>query len=238
MNNTFVYINQLDYKLNITSQTLSGIQYLIKVHVPPDYHSNSIEYPAIYTTDGQWYFDSFSNALNEAESKRILVAICHNDENRRTIDFLPPGDKKYSEFIQKELIPLVERNFRIKTDDRSLVGTSYGGVFVISSLLESNNKAPLFENYMAFDASLYINEYLDGKIESRFKINNSLNAKLFLSGAWPLGNNKRVERFYKKLKGMGFVDVNMVKKTYIVSHSKVAQPSFKDAIEFIEKVKN
>ena len=58
---------------------------------------------------------------------------------------------KFLEFIREELIPYIESNYRVKKNDRALVGYSYGGVFTLYTLFTSPET---FQRYYAGSASM------------------------------------------------------------------------------------
>lgn len=63
------------------------------------------------------------------------------------------GSQAYRDFIRKELMPEVERRYRV-TRERAIVGESLAGLFVVETLaLEPD----LFDTYIAIDPSLWWN---------------------------------------------------------------------------------
>jgi len=54
-------------------------------------------------------------------------------------------------FLETELIPFVDANYRTIPTDRSIWGTSFGGLFVLYTLLEQPR---LFQRYIATSPSL------------------------------------------------------------------------------------
>lgn len=61
------------------------------------------------------------------------------------------GAEKFLQFIREELIPFIESNYRVKQDDRALIGYSYGGIFTLYALFTSPET---FQRYYAGSASL------------------------------------------------------------------------------------
>lgn len=63
------------------------------------------------------------------------------------------GSQAYRDFIRKELMPEVEKRYRV-TQERAIVGESLAGLFVVETLaLEPD----LFDTYIAIDPSLWWN---------------------------------------------------------------------------------
>jgi predicted alpha/beta superfamily hydrolase len=62
--------------------------------------------------------------------------------------------EEFYQFIQSELIPYIESNYRCKKE-RSWMGHSLGGLFAFYCLFK---KEPIFKNYAALSPALWINE--------------------------------------------------------------------------------
>lgn len=60
------------------------------------------------------------------------------------------GAEKFTSFIEKELIPLIDKTYKTSSY-RTLIGHSYGGLFTINVFI---NRPQLFNNYIAIDPSL------------------------------------------------------------------------------------
>lgn len=104
---------------------------------------------------------------------------------------------KFKEFIQQELMPFIEHHYRVE-NNKTLVGHSYGGLFVMWLYLSDNN---MFDNYIAISPSLWYN---DNYIFSFFNKNLEFdkNNKLYIT----VGNDETkrmidgVKNISKKLK--------------------------------------
>ena len=139
----------------IQSVHVDGMEYLINVHLPLTYGMNEDSYPVIYYTDAFVCTEIATGTKNILElSGRIanttLVGISHEGDFMRFVsdrsrDLIPthvPQDKimvypeatpgsggadHFLAFIEHELFPLVEQEYRVDTSDRGLIGSSYGG---------------------------------------------------------------------------------------------------------------
>jgi enterochelin esterase-like enzyme len=117
----------------IYSKTLRN-QRPIGIYLPPGYMQSRVAYPTLYVNDGLEYLDLAKlnvilDHLIGAGEIRPLVAVC-----------IPPGkDKrndeygnnpKYAEFICRELVPRIQKNYRVidSADHRAIMGTSLGGL--------------------------------------------------------------------------------------------------------------
>lgn len=88
------------------------------------------------------------------------------------------GAGRFLQFIETELIPFVEAEFRSSSTDRILAGHSLGGLFVLHALFQ---QPKLFKGYLAASPAA---DYLDNvifKYENQFaKIHKRLPVKLYL----------------------------------------------------------
>jgi len=143
---------------------------MVNVYLPHNF-SEEKEYPVIYLLDGSAdedfihiaglvQFGSFSwiNMIPET----IVVGIANVSRNR---DFTYPSTdkayvKKYPEtghseqfieFIEKELQPLVEKQYPV-TSEKTLIGQSLGGLLATEILFK---KPDLFKNYIIVSPSLW-----------------------------------------------------------------------------------
>jgi predicted alpha/beta superfamily hydrolase len=159
-------------KLNIASKILSE-QRIITIWIPTDYAQTTDSYSVLYMLDGglKEDFPHIANTLSELiEAKKIpptiLVGI-ENTERRRDltgptqvskdkeIASVVGGSEKFRNFIKTELIPEINKKYRT-TSEKGIIGESLAGLFVIETLF----KAPdLFDYYIAFDPSIWWNDY-------------------------------------------------------------------------------
>ncbi|KWV93774.1 alpha/beta hydrolase [Erythrobacter sp. AP23] len=61
------------------------------------------------------------------------------------------GARRFLEFLEEELIPEIEAEFRVRPDDRTILGTSLGGTFALYTLFEN---PALFDNYIVGSPAL------------------------------------------------------------------------------------
>jgi len=155
--------------LKLTS-SIVGQEYDIYVQLPGNYSDTSKTFPVLYVLDGQWdfslvtaiygqqYYDGFVPAL-------IIVGITWGGTNPnydmlRARDLTPTnvgwspqsgGAPKFLAFIKNELIPVVESQYRVMKNDRTLIGSSYGGLFTLYALF---HETALFPRYVLTSPSL------------------------------------------------------------------------------------
>lgn len=138
------------------------------IQVPEDYDPEGTrKYPVACILDGEKLLPAMY-VVQEYYSggflpEMILVGI--SNRKNRTRDLTPTivktrygmpfngesgGADEFLRFLEDELLPYVADHFRV-TEYRTLIGHSYGGLFVIHTLF---NRPQMFANYLAIDPSL------------------------------------------------------------------------------------
>jgi uncharacterized protein len=183
-------------KLTIKSAVL-GEDRVILVRTPPGYDTNKRAYPVLYMTDGDAHIGHTGSTIqflaqNGRMSELIVVGITNTD---RTRDLTPDkavgpnagqfptagGSDKFLKFIETELIPQIEKTYRVEPY-RILAGHSLGGLFTVHALI---TRPEVFNSYIAVSPSLqWSDEATLKRAAEFFKTRKELNATLFAS----LGN--------------------------------------------------
>ncbi len=89
------------------------------------------------------------------------------------------GAAQFHDFIEDEVIPLAEREYRADPSVRILSGASYGGLFVLYSLFEHQG---LFSGYLALSPAVSWDErWIFGREEAFFQRSSVLSSKVWLS---------------------------------------------------------
>jgi len=159
----------------------TGADYQLFVSLPLDYAKTNKSYPVVYMLDADYSFALVRSVVQHFVEREdlppmILVAIAYpgaatNRETykmNRTRDYTPVyapdggygaeyqkvsgGAAKFRSFIASELVPLIERRFRVDRDDRTIIGHSYGGLFGTYVLL---TEPKLFKRYVIVSPSLW-----------------------------------------------------------------------------------
>ncbi len=87
--------------------------------------------------------------------------------------------KKFLGFICEELIPLIESEYPVTEDERTLGGYSYGGLFALFSMFE---RPGTFSRYYCGSPSIHYANRVMFEVEKTFSENHTdLPARLFLS---------------------------------------------------------
>ncbi len=161
----------------------------ILVRVPANYERSQNRYPVIYMLDAHPPQNAMMAGMVEQQvwgdvmSDAIIVGIQNTNRLR---DMTPtPGDRpggggadKFLTFIETEVVPFVEKNYRTEPY-RVIAGHSLAGLFVVYAMLE---RPDTFNAYIA--ASPYLhwdNNYLIKRAEESLKKRTEWNKTLFVA---------------------------------------------------------
>ncbi len=211
---------------------ITGIDYPVHVYLPSEYAGSSREFPVVYATDAQWTFESFSSKIAASGKQVILVGIEQGPNDRRAIDYTIPGAEAYYEFLVQELIPSIEASYRIDSDERTILGTSYGGLLVGVIMFIEDVEEPVFKNYFSFDPAFNYRSFgIFRYMEERHEESPALNGNLFITNALLYPNLKSaVSSFLRLLDDHSFTGLDVIRREYNVDHYGIADPSFDTAL--------
>ena len=167
------------------------------VHLPRNYAEDiGQKYPVMYVLDGtsqdQHTADKMTVFSDAGLIPKAIVVGLPNTSGNRERDQTPPfmrrnvddansafgAADKFLLFIEKELIPYIEKNYRT-TGYRTLSGNSRGGLFVLYSLIE---KPDLFQARFCFSTPVWrFDNLMVGRVEKFLSSSARLNSFLFLS---------------------------------------------------------
>lgn len=189
------------------------------VQLPENYSeagNKSQSYPIIILLDGATFFQSTGGVIRFLSSPRngnffmpesILIAIENVDRRR---DFTVTkivtkrgntsgGGRQFLDFIEKELLPYIDTNFRTEKH-RTLIGHSLGGLLALNSYMDKNSA---FNAFLSIDPSIWWNtEQMEEKVEDTHA--SSFSKRLYLATANQgkekyERNKKRHDRLYELL---------------------------------------
>lgn len=165
----------------------------ILVKVPNSYARSEIRYPVVYMLDAHWPLNEMMGGLVEQQSwsgmiPEVIVVGIQNIARQR--DLTPTaveqrrgsgGGRKFLEFIETEVIPHVEKNYRTEPY-RIFAGHSLAGLFVIYSMLE---RPEIFNAFIAASPVIHWDEnYLIKRAEKYFSQSGRPTQRLYVG----LGN--------------------------------------------------
>lgn len=158
--------------------------YDIKFYIPED--SNASDLPLIVVLDGGYYFEIVKSCIRQQSKlfvktgvkPAIVVGICHQEfekKEKRFLDFTAPAEKyfidekrkfmipdnlggseNFNNFIEKELLPIIEANINFDKNDMTILGHSLSGYYVLWNLLKGSN---IYKNIISFSPSVWWNDY-------------------------------------------------------------------------------
>ncbi len=184
------------------------------------------KYPVLILLDGTVHFKMASGVVHFMSSARnrnrfisetIIVAIENVDRERDfTVTKLKTrrpntmgGGRDFLRFIEEELIPFVDSNYRTEPV-RTMVGHSLGGLLTLNAYMDNNS---LFDAYISIDPSIWWDEEtMKHKVESISAV--SVNKKLFIATANQgeanyVRNKKRHDALYALMKAQSKGDLNV-----------------------------
>lgn len=232
------------------------------IYLPESYNYNDYtRYPVMYLLDGRKFFHSFTGAIAQMSSdaspqipEMIVVGITSQD---RVKDSSPTNSLKgytgkeekglevsggadsFIEFIEKELIPHIDENYR-STHHRVFVGYSFTGLPVLHTLF---SKPELFNSFLAIDFSAWWDQEVSLKnMNAFFKSYNGSYKDIFISTVDRVNNVIYPEKENKTWKFIQMFDQNHPEnidfgyKKYgykLENHYSVPLISFIDGIKYI-----
>jgi predicted alpha/beta superfamily hydrolase len=168
------------------------------ISLPASYYNSAYlekKYPILILLDGSAFFETALGIVHFMSSDRnrnhfmpetIIVAIENVDRERDfTVTKLKTkrpntmgGGGDFLNFIEKELIPYIENNYRTEPF-RTFIGHSLGGLLTLNSYMD---KKSIFDAYISIDPSIWWDEEtMKNKVDSISPI--SLNKKLYIATA-------------------------------------------------------
>ena len=233
----------------ITSKIVANQEYELQILLPGNYENNNKTYPVVYVLDAQWdfplvksiygqqYYDGFLPEL-------IIVGITYggnnpNYDSLRVRDFSPTkgnlpqagGADMFLTFMNNELFPFIEKNYRADDHTRTLMGCSFGGLLTLHALFTWNG---LFTNYIVASPAL---GWDSGSIfrfeEQYYKRDEKNNKKLYMT----IGDVETGQEYFEKLdtlltnrKYRSFVKVSKVLEN--TGHSGTKSETYNRGLQF------
>lgn len=136
----------------------------IWVSVPNSYEESGKKFPVLYVLDGREHFYSIVGMVQQLSvangntilPEMIVVAIPNTNRIKNltpsSVPYLPGsgGSDDFSDFLEKELIPFIDTKYPT-IPYRTILGHSWGGLFVISELIRYPT---LFDNFISIDPTI------------------------------------------------------------------------------------
>ena len=188
-------------QFSIASDYVKGENYSIQVSLPFGYYSSHKSYPVLYVLDGDYAFGITKGIADllmiGKEIKGIIVVGISYGKGvfawsiKRTRDLTPGHDTIFAKgqntggadnflkFVQYELFPAVNKNYRTDPDSSAICGESLGGLLNSYILWK---QPELFKGYIIISPSLIWNNKSVLKLESEYFVNHKeLNKAVYIA---------------------------------------------------------
>lgn len=210
----------------------TGITYHLYIYLPADHKRRGKSLPVVYVLDGDSRFEKFVDVLKKHRIDAALVGIHCIDADRRWVDFTMPGARKYYRFLTEELIPFVEKKYRLDSGKRLLSGHSLSGNFVLYALLLEDPVQRYFSSYLSADGAYWYQQETIAAMEKRLhEDNRRLPVTFVLSGA---ENLEPVIEVYQHLTRRRYDGLHLqLLKFNGQGHVEMDAPAFKDSLEIV-----
>lgn len=232
----------------------TGRVYDISIALPKGYDDDNPAYPTIYVLDGQWDFKlvlalygglRFDMFVPDA----IVVGIAAGGDDPdhdtlRTLDYTPTahadvegsgGADRFLAFLSEELIPFVEQHCRASQDDRTLVGSSLGGLLGLHALF--TDPELFYRLVVVSPAIVWDEEAVTTHEEHLAQGRSELPVRLFLAAGElepSEGFLRPLDRLADRLRGRGYGDLQM-KRVVIAGerHAGVKAEAFNRGLRWV-----
>lgn len=248
----------------LTAQS-NGVPYKLYVSLPEGYEEDSERtYPVVYLLDADY---SFLLARQVAEhlwqrdhlAELILVGVAYDGPERyrlnRTRDYTPTfqpdggygpevqvhsgGGPAFLEFLETELQPHINDAYRTTTDDRTLVGHSYGGLFATNVML---TRPEAFERYVIVSPSLWYDDHLAMTLEEEAaNQRDDLGVRTFMAVGDQEINSQRnmvtdLTRFAAQLESRAYPSLELRSRVYEDhTHNSIFPVALTDGLRYVHR---
>lgn len=146
---------------------------------------------------------------NDPETDQYWTDLLSQLTNRKDLSVESGGAPQFLEFVVQELIPYVESHYRVQSENRTLGGYSFGGMFTLFTLFHHPES---FYNYFAGSPSLHYNHEVIFSYEAEFaEMHQDLKANVFLTAGELEGEAmiNHVKKMTECLSSRGYPNLNI-----------------------------
>jgi predicted alpha/beta superfamily hydrolase len=218
--------------LRALPKNADGRSYQLHIHLPASFAKEpKRRYPVLYVTDGYWDFPTVVSSYNNLNYDKVVpefitVGLGYAGDN---LDYgalrgweLSPvrmnplsgetgNADRFLATLEREIFPLMERDYRADPAQRYLAGSSLGGLFTLHAMYA---KPQLFQGYIAASPAVVVgNDWIIGRAKAYAASGKPIKARLYVTGAeyeWPgfLAGIQRYQALLPDLKHPGLVFQN------------------------------
>jgi predicted alpha/beta superfamily hydrolase len=201
---------------NIVSKSIKGQTFDIQILLPNGFEQSTKTYPVIYLLDAQWDFpllsgiygqNYYDGQLPEAIIAGITWSKVSNYDSLRLRDFTPSRNKEglgggaeaFQAFLRDELFPYMEENYKAESHNRTLLGSSLGGLFAMYTLF---TKPELATNYIAASPSVgWDDNKINNFIETYYLLDGKGPKKLYITAGELENSASAISLCHKTIEG-------------------------------------
>lgn len=223
----------------------------VQVYTPYGYLSSKKRYPVLYLQHGGG--EDQNGWINQGQAVNILdnliaygkavpmIVVCANGNVPGGTQYSWEGTENFRNELIQNVIPAVEKNFRVKTDKkgRALAGLSMGGG---QSFYTGLRSPEIFSNVGVFSAGMFsgfgrtgdfdLDKEIPGIISNAKEFSKDFDVFMMSCGE----QDERITGTTKKIKEMQAAGVSLVWKTYPGDHEwQVWRKSLRDFVQLLFK---
>jgi predicted alpha/beta superfamily hydrolase len=162
-----------DTERHVLQSAIVDEEFKVHVYLPRGYEESTEALPVVYLLDAEYSFGGVAYIVrrlikDELIPPMVVVGVAYEipyDDyyQRRQRDFTPTRAhldefpaaghaEAFARFMRDELIPFVNRTYRVDPDDRTIMGLSFSGLFSTYALFAPNR---IFHRYVIVSPSLW-----------------------------------------------------------------------------------
>jgi predicted alpha/beta superfamily hydrolase len=246
-------------EVRVVHSDLTGKDHELIIGLPPSFAKEPTrQYPVLYLLDGQWDFallNTLSGGLryDQVMPEMLIVGLSYagtepDYDALRADDYTPTkakdhqgkvlggGGGRFLEFLEMNVMPLAEREYRGDPTKRILSGSSYGGLFTLFALLE---KPELFQAYVSISPAVGWDDHYLAKREKEFhKTHSKLDRRVWLSigdSEWP-GFVADAKAFIRQFEASRYSGMTLKSQTIVGErHAGVKPEAYNRAMRFVSE---
>jgi len=172
---TFPEVTLKDTEVRELKSSFSDQTYTVYIDFPRGYRGSNKVYPVLYVLDAETDFGGVTFIADRLMKDKLIPEIlvvgiaydtdydtfyslrCRDLTPTRSIEYDCPGSggaENFRKFIEKDLFPFIQLNYRTDTTDRAVFGYSFGGLFGAYTLFK---EPQMFDRYLLLSPSLWWN---------------------------------------------------------------------------------
>lgn len=185
-------------ELRTIYSNIVGQEYELHILFPRGFATSHSTFPVVYLMDSQWDFPLVKSLVGQQYYDGFIPATLivgvtwggkqPNADSLRARDYTPThqsdfpqsgGAPKFLSFLEKELIPFMEANYKADKTNRTLMGCSFGGLFTLYAMFA---KPGLFQGYVAASPAIGFDNQVIYRFEKEYAEKKSnASARLYMT---------------------------------------------------------